>query len=763
MIYKIAFPYLILSMTVFLVGRAVGSSCLGFLSKNLRFFLEPCLGFAALTLISTYISWIIRVDFTLCITTTVILGTISLYALYREAFFTDLLIYLLFSTTASLPILMPVLQFGCYNPFTDIFTYLVHAQWLQTHPFSYIATPSNFYPATTQITMYQQQGFRMGASFFLAFIQGLFQFSWSYDAYPIAVCVAFTSGCLLIAGLIFQISQTSRATSLFLSLLTVCLPNGFLFGAQWGFFPQTFGLTFMAGAIYLIPQSYSYILNQKYMSIARLVVLSLPLALLMSAYFLCYNDMIMLFLVCTALYSFVFFAKNKYNKNIIKVLYYISIAITITAIFVNPELKRFIISFRNGALKASAGAISMGWPVNFSAAEFLAYSFGLKLDIISLAWPTKSQTHYFFPNFIFPLILAFVFFKYFWQVKTVPDVVILIITINIIFLLAFIKFRYFTKSFDESAGMTFIQFKLMKWLAPCNISLLVGMCAFLLRSVRRVALVYGTLSIIMMWRLYTYYKIDVPNMTNDFLVQLGVKKSGFDEILSLRKKVELLKDVDLLILDIPFLNHKLTQLVAYILNDKKILGSFKKDGYIYGQLPDKELGYDLKNDFGEFVKGKKVAYIKYDPYNNSQRNEDVRVGNFCIQKNRSINLESMYTEYPTEMDCTGFWDWVNLKLIYKIIIFKKCNKVKITFEYLAHPLKENAGRRIFVALKEGNHALVSSTFVNCGQWAKGCLTADDIRSEAELEFTSEGAAIPLGAHDRRLTRFIIKNIKIELL
>jgi hypothetical protein len=53
--------------------------------------------------------------------------------------------------------------------------------------------------------------------------------------------------------------------------------------------------------------------------------------------------------------------------------------------------------------------------------------------------------------------------------------------------------------------------------------------------------------------------------------------------------------------------------------------------------------------------------------------------------------------------------------------------------------------------------------VNKGAWDKGSITADAKRGIAELKFTSEGADVPLGPCDQRLTKFIIKNIRIELL
>jgi hypothetical protein len=76
-----------------------------------------------------------------------------------------------FVIVVTIPVLAPAIRFNSFNSFNDTFTYLVHGQWLQEHAFKELARGSGFFPAETQVVLYQNAGHRMGASFFLGFVQ----------------------------------------------------------------------------------------------------------------------------------------------------------------------------------------------------------------------------------------------------------------------------------------------------------------------------------------------------------------------------------------------------------------------------------------------------------------------------------------------------------------------------------------------------------------------------------------------------------------
>ncbi|MGC4048730.1 MAG: hypothetical protein QM757_04315 [Paludibaculum sp.] len=135
-------------------------------------------------------------------------------------------------------------RFHGFNPFNDAFTYLVHAQWLQQHPFRESVTRDLLQPALSQVYLYQSGHHRMGASFLLAWIQSLCGRPWPHDVYPAAIALALACGGLAFAGAISSAVPIRRRLCLILSLLPGLTLSGITFGSVHGFLPQCFGLAF---------------------------------------------------------------------------------------------------------------------------------------------------------------------------------------------------------------------------------------------------------------------------------------------------------------------------------------------------------------------------------------------------------------------------------------------------------------------------------------------------------------------------------------
>ena len=265
MIYLTSIPIVIfLLFLTTLLGRRIADFLPESIRKSVGFYISPLLGLAVMIIISTAYGWIsaFTTKFTLTISSILILLSV-IFEKHRTELIRDWLTTSAFSMIATIPILAPIIQFNAFNPFNDSFTYLVHGQWLQSHSFLEEAPSSGYFPAETQVFAYQVAGQRMGASFFLGFVQSMFHLKWSYYTYPATVSTVFTLGSLAIGGIIQQVFPVSRITSLLLCLFPAATMNGFVFGAQYGFFPQTFGLSFAVGLACLIPILLNFTLSEK--------------------------------------------------------------------------------------------------------------------------------------------------------------------------------------------------------------------------------------------------------------------------------------------------------------------------------------------------------------------------------------------------------------------------------------------------------------------------------------------------------------------
>jgi hypothetical protein len=144
--------------------------------------------------------------------------------------------------TAACSLLVSLFLYRAWDPYSDAFTYMTIADYLQDHGAFAIADPGAHHPALTQVATYQHHGYRMGANFLLALFTALVRAPYAFDVYLPAVALAVWLGVpgfwlLCRRALAFRPTEARFATVLFGLHLGVPIPNALL-----GFMPQTFGL-----------------------------------------------------------------------------------------------------------------------------------------------------------------------------------------------------------------------------------------------------------------------------------------------------------------------------------------------------------------------------------------------------------------------------------------------------------------------------------------------------------------------------------------
>lgn len=746
MIYLTSITVLVcLLLVATTLGRRIADLLPSSFRDSVGFYIAPLLGLAGVVLITTVYGWLspFKTSISLAISVGLVLLGIA-FEKQRAELFRDWLIVSAFAIVATIPILAPAIRFDSFNPFNDTFTYLAHGQWLQEHAFSEVARASGFFPAETQIVLYQGAGHRMGGSFFLGFVQSLFHLEWSYYAYLATVGLVFAVGSLAIGGVIQQVIPVSRTVALALCTLPAFSVNGFVFGAQYGFFPQTFGLAFAAGLACLIPGLMAYTLSAKPTWTKQFIYL-LPLTLCCSALLITYNDMfpvvgagigLFLLLVCGMYWS-------EKNRIIVSVLIF---AVQVMAV-VNIEGVRILRNFLHTLLGAASGAVHFGWPVLWSPIQFVAHSFGMKSPFDSNVFLVDRL----FSIWIFPILLIAIVAILVKILRTKPKnlTVLLLACINVIFWLAFLKFRYASPGLEGEIGNTFLQFKLAKWLAPFNLGLLEIAIAWLwVNGGKYKSICKFTVLTALVAGMTIQFVIVAQMFTLQFQDETMQKHSPFNVFLDLRSRVANIPKDQVIYLGIPTEHHKITQMVAYTLSDRKLAGKYE-DGYLRGSIPEGER--DMPIEVADWM-------IQLKPTQTADENPLDRVGPFLLRRApfSFYNLESITGAYGTETGDHKTWNWVKDSIEYRFHHIGKTPKTKVKFQFLL----SGKPRTLFLELNTyAGKRIASFEIPMKGGWGEYESPVVDTNSEdIVIRLKADGEPVRLSVGDSRETKFLIQNL-----
>lgn len=715
------------------------------------FYLAPVLGMAAFLLLATLYGWLS--PFTMVysqIMTLTVVGLAFWFERDKAGWLVDSLQIGCFAVVVSLPILATVIIYGGYNPFTDTFTYLAQAQWLQGHPFSEKAIGSGYYPAVTQIILYQKAGSRMGGTFLLAFIQSLFGLKWSYDAYIPTISLAFVSGCLAIGAIIKQVVPARKMLILALCLLPCFTMNGYIFGAQWGFFPQTFGLALVTGLAALLPALITWSV-QNHLSLWRSATLLIPLAICTAALFYAYNEPFVIF--GAGIFFFLLVVFYCFKSQWHKLLVFLTCYAVEVSLLLNYEGVRIVRNFFQ-TLSISKEHTNIGWPVLWSPVQFFAHAFGMKSAF--------RNGQYFLDDFtssylFIPFLLALSWGIYHYVYKKQKDhlLLFLLICMEIAFLLAFFKFRYFSPNMTgEEIGYTFLQFKIVKYAAPFSLALVGIFLAALwvnLKSYRFAFAMAYVLALIGGFAIQCM--IIIPHFANGFLTEVGQRRSPFEVMVQLRAALANHPKDEVIYLGFGEDHSKLREMVIYVLYDYKLASDYHDDGYIVGSLPEKERHLPLS------VAKWLMVINSQHPYCLSQ-NQRV-IGPFALQPApfHALILEKSAGSYPIEKNQAGdTWNWVNDRIEYAFTRLGTSSRVKITCQLHSFAFP----RMLNMLLKDADQGTVLAHY-QFKQTGEKLFTSPWIKTSAQhlsLQVSADGLPLRISKSDHRKAKFLVTNLSL---
>jgi len=637
-----------------------------------RFYFAPVLGLAALVLAATLYGWFLAFTFQRVFLITLALAAVCVYFERRRGELARNCAGLsIFSVFGSLLIFFPLARFDTYNPNNDTFTYLVHGQWLQQHPFIEPAVSSGFYPALSQVVLYQFNGHRMGASFTLAWIQALFNLDWSYYAYPAAVALAFVCGAFAAAGavrLIVPGNYPGRTViPVVIAAASGSLYTGFAYGASNGFLPMTYGLSFATAGVVLFA---ALLADHRSGRLLDLALRGFPVALLFAAMIYAYNELIGPVGLGIAVFVALFALTGV--QSAIRVLTSALIVGLEIAIMVNYEIVRIIINFLFMVRVARGSPI--GYPIPWNPVEFLGSAFGLK-SAIDQSWVFRSS------SLTVLLLLVVVGIAIVAAVRVIGSrsatPLYAVLSVLGVFLAGFVYFRYVARGpTPGEIGISFLQFKLANYASLfCLIWVGVGLAYFARRlGPNSVSLSgIGVLAVGITAATYGNYRQSY-GLTHHFIEETGFPTSSFSRLVALRQTVSGISPNDVIYLDLEGPRHKLRQIVSYILHDRKLGGRYEDDTYL-GTIPSHERAIPLQ--LATWI-------IGFARPADLQKPTRPMVGNLILSPRPTAlaALAGIEGGYARETDGVNSWHWTSQSIRFNYRITGAVAQIRFSFEHL---------------------------------------------------------------------------------
>lgn len=639
-----------------------------------------------------------------------------------------------------------------FNPFNDAFTYLVHGQWLQTNIFSHQVNVTGNNPYLTQVSLYQTAGHRMGSSYLLAFIQSLFRSEWSYYVYPASIGLPIVAYGLACASIVATSLNKLNSDILNFAFIVVILPAGVLCGSQIGFYPQTFGLcmaaSFLSLYILIVKSIKDNVINGK-----QLILINALASLPFSALVYAYNDMLVYLLLIVLFHIAYFYIKVANKKHI---LVSAAFLFGFTLLITNIELTRVAQNFISTVLGASTGKVMFGWPVDWHPLSFIWFSLGGKYtiggnDIFNL------YNTVIFGSAISLGVAIILKNKEFKIDQLTLGIILSGFLVSIVF---FVKFRYFTVVDGSEHGHTFLQYKIAQWGSVIGgIIIAIISSAIILHYSYGSRLKYAFAYIVLVGYciFIAFYNLKYigPSLVNHFQEETRTNRTSFASLLTLRNQTSFIDRDQPIYLNFGSVHHKLAQMVMYVLYDRSLAGDYTVDGYITGQIPEKDRVMDPSNYKWS---------ISRLSYSDTLKGNNTGNGTFVLNKlpDDGYNTKKVENVYGVETTGQNYWYWVADDIKFEFISLGSPKYISIKFDYLL--LGESRTMDLDLICLENKSGVAKQLFHDSFNmkpswdfYAKEKINVNGCRNLL-LRVYASGDQIRLSQSDSRMAKYMIRNL-----
>lgn len=741
------FGSLLLLGIIWAICVPLGTWLAGFLPWSLRgharLFFAPAIGYAAIEVLANIHGWLWPYSFGSC---ALISGLLGAWAWWRgenrSQLVTTTAVVWLISIVASFPILAGVLRFEAFAPFNDNFTYLEHAQWLQSHSFGTPVDVSGYHPGESQIQIYQRLHERMGASFLLGWWQACFALDWSFRVFPSVVGSFLTVAACGIAGAIYPFLRRHRALSILLGTLAVLLPGGLRFGSIFGFFPQTAGLAFGLVSLFLLGAWLRLAaLHPAKIHPLGLMAVTLPFVAASQVYFALIPFLVLAVLGYLPLMLWQHRRHVQLGAFSLRILALAAVALAL----LHVETYRAV----QGILFNVSAAV--GTPVAWSTVDYLGHAFGIRTGSWEPAiWLLK------FPFLVLPFVVAATLLGggKIVRARTHRTGAALgpILVFAAICVTAFLKFHFFTPrpaGWTVGQGSSWSAFKVSEWSFPALAVLALIGAGSVLTGKRMFTALRWSVPLLALLVALQFNFDGADNATRSFRQATGSDRSPFNTLLSVRAFVRQHWSDQMIYLDLSGAEQKLRQMLIHVLPDTRLGGDWTTDGYLFGSIRESErtISPDSDNVPRIFTDDTKPALA-------SPVFGRLRIGNI----GNSVDLTGTEADYGRESDATGWWHWVRKEISFYF-------RIRASGATQVHPkatfwlIDASAPISMEVVLPSRTlHFELDPARVQEADFLPA-FSVPDGTNGFQVRFVSRAAPRTLSEHDARTVTFLIKNLE----
>lgn len=737
-----------LSLTT-LIGRLYSNLLPFKLRATARYYLAPALGLATVTILVSWLGRYVPLGDSILLPCIIIAAlTLALaFEIDKGQALRQAMVVSAFGMVCGISLFGALLIFGAINTHTDAFSYLAHGEWLHNHAFSETIPLDKVTPYSTQISMYQHAGLRMGASFLLASIQSLLNLRWTYDAYPGVVITGVTTCCIAIG---FPIAQQLRTLPRYIRLALLASPalsvGGLVFGANMGFLPQTMGLAMGAPLLFIIGSTMKWAASASSKR-PEISMAAIPAAVLFSAATFSYSEIIpflALAIIISALLLAIRF--RAWGRLLFLALVFSSLSL----ILLNTELARALAALR------TQSTIVVGSPVDWSLIGYVSHAFGVHGG----AWDIFQWTNPGFSRLQVAVGIAYVVLVgliLLSGVRTIgratlsgpmmPTVIIVAM-----FAVGTIYFRYFVPSpFAKGIGQSWSQFKLAEWANPFAMAILLLAFTNLRHLFGKLfgrlvivlfALCFVGASFVSVSRIkpFMHYYTGVHDLGRYYL---KFRNTIFD-VCPANAPIYLALDGE---------DMKFKELAALYLHDREVESNWSGDVYIFPSLPA-----DLRTQ--DPVVGDCVVESLTQPrmLNTGSKFGTLRIGVF--DGRGQVQIASASGAFDRESSGQDWWRWVGSKVDFKLdtrFIAKDATQTNVHFEYMT---RSDQNLLVHFIKRDGSTQELS-LFGKAGTPSIFDKVIDIPAAElSDIMIESDGKATQLSDRDTRMAAWVIRNLTI---
>lgn len=726
------------------VGRVLSECSPWRMRPIARAYFSPALGLAFFILIACPFGWLFHFSPLPCSSLTVLIGAIGWWLVPRRGDVArEVAVVFGFSLLASFPVLASVWRFDAFNTFTDAFTYLEHAQWLQQHPFREPALISGSHPAFTQIALYQHMRDRMGASYLLGWAQAAGGFDWSFRVYPAILGSLLSVAGLSIAGAVHSFVRGQHVVALGIGAIAVTMPAGLRFGSVYGFLPQTAGLAMVIPALMLFA-GWLFSLRGNRSSLSPKYFLA-P-AITLAAGTMCYFALLPFVVISLA--GNVLFAAWRFGKT----RWYRLAAglggfILVSLVLLHVEIVRAY-----HAIVFDIGA-SVGTPLGWSLIDFCGHALGIR----SGPWEAEKWI----PGVPW-IALGLALVLFFWGLYVLSHstqrrrMLLSLLIFIAISGTALVKFLYFTPrpaGWAVGLGASWSACKVSEWASPFfTIIWGIGLAQVLAqRWLARWVRPVGLAAVLGVTLSYNWVQADAS--TRQLRDAVYSNRQPFETILTLKQHLDQHERGMVLNLDFSSRDQKLRQLLIYFLRDFHLAGDWSDDVYLSPMLPTGERTVSPPH-----ASVKRVFAVDGALSPNTQAFGRIRVG----PPTEYADIGEVTADYGRESDKDVWWYWVKNEISFhcrakhkpidKLRITATINRVDPTYTVQCIVrLPERPALEYSLGFEAGG-SILPLPLID--------LPADV--NEFALTFRCEGTPRRLSASDAREATFMLRNLELTL-